>query len=120
MEKYPLKIAIIGGGLSSLSFLHSLSSSFLTSPPSSISPPYLQLFERSEVLGGRAATRRRGKYEFDNGANYFNADDEKIRKLIFESLPKEGLIEIEKWIFPFDKNNSIDFDREKVVYHLSS
>jgi renalase len=105
MEKYPIKVAIIGAGLSSLSLLCTLP------PASSLS---VHLFERSGVLGGRAATRKRGKYLFDNGANYFNADHEKVRRLIFEELTTEGLIEIEKWIFPFYKDNRIDLNKERV------
>lgn len=94
-------IALIGAGISNLTFLHSFA------PKDKVN---IDIFERSKVLSGRAATRKRDVYSFDNGANYFNAHDPKIENIIFNQLSTENLVEIKNLIFQFDKNYNIDFD----------
>jgi len=102
------KIALIGAGLSNLTFLYSLKA---------MDNIQVKLFERSKVHSGRAATRIREEYYFDNGANYFNISDPKISQIILRELSTENLVEIKKWIFPFDKDFKINFDENLALYH---
>lgn len=102
------KIALIGAGLSNLTFLYSLKA---------LDNVQVKLFERSKVLSGRAATRIRDEYFFDNGANYFNISDPKISQIILRELSTENLVEIKKWIFPFDKDFKINFDEALAACH---
>jgi len=102
------RIALIGGGLSNLTFLYSLKEHDNVN---------VKLFERSKVLSGRAATRKRDEYFFDNGANYFNISDQKISQILLRELSTENLIEIQKWIFPFDKDFNINFDENLASSH---
>lgn len=97
------KIALIGAGISNLTFLHSLK------PSDNIQ---INIFERSKVLSGRAATRKRNDFSFDNGANFFHANDPKIKDIVLNQLSTENLIEIKKKIFKFDSNYNIDYDYE--------
>lgn len=102
------KIALVGAGLSNLTFLYSLKA---------LDNVQVKLFERSKVLSGRAATRIRDEYFFDNGANYFNISDPKISQIILRELSTENLVEIKKWIFPFDKDFKINYDEALAQGH---
>lgn len=102
------RIALIGAGISNLTFLYSLK------PNDNIK---VTIFEKSKVLSGRAATRKRGEFFFDNGANYFNALDPKVENIILNELNKENLVEIKKWIYPFDKHFNINYDQNKAKIH---
>ena len=102
------KIALIGGGISNLTFLQSLK-------PSDNVEVYI--FERSKVLAGRAATRNRGDFSFDNGANFFNANDTKVKNIIFNQLCTDNLVEIKNQIFQFDDKYQIDFDEKNSKSH---
>lgn len=101
-------IALIGAGISNLTFLHSLKS---------MDNVKVNIFERSKVLSGRAATRKRDEYAFDNGANYFQASNPKINDIIHNQLNTEDLIEIKKQIYLFDNNYKIDFDENNCKTH---
>jgi len=107
-SKVVKNIALIGAGISNLTFLHSLK---ITDNVK------VNIFERSKVISGRAATRKRGEYFFDNGANYFNALDPKVENIILNELDRENLVVIKKWIFPFDKDFKIDYDENKAKVH---
>ena len=66
-----MRIAVIGAGLSGLSFAHS-SRRFAD----------IQLFEKSRGVGGRLATRRAGDYEFDHGAQFFTCRSKSFKSLL--------------------------------------
>jgi renalase len=108
IKKNVKNIALIGAGISNLTFLHSLNINDNVK---------VNIFERSKVISGRAATRKRGEFFFDNGANYFNAIDPKIEDLILNKLDKENLVVIKNWIFPFDKEFNIDYDINRAKIH---
>jgi predicted NAD/FAD-dependent oxidoreductase len=108
ISKTVKNIALIGAGVSNLTFLHSLNIS---------DNVRVNIFERSKVISGRAATRKREEFFFDNGANYFNALDQKVEDIILNKLNKENLVTIKKWIFPFDKDFNIDYDMKKAEIH---
>ena len=111
MEKIVIpskKIALIGSGLSNLSFLQSLS------PNPNIS---IKIFEKNSELSNRAITKKNGNYLYDIGANYLATEDSEIIDLITQKLDNTELIEIDKWVFPFNKSNDIDLDKEKAKKH---
>lgn len=104
MENKSKKIAIVGCGISALSFLYCLR------PKDNVC---VRIFEEQPYLSNRANTIKIGNNIIDNGANYLCTNDSDILELITEKLETHELIEIEKWVFPFDKNNNIDLDKEK-------
>ncbi len=108
MEKITIKIAIFGCGLSSLSFLHSFS------PKDRVS---IRIFEKNSQISSRASTFKISDNFIDIGANYLCTEDKQILELINEKLDSSELTEIEKWVFPFDKTNFIDFNVEKAKKH---
>ena len=77
-----MRIAVIGAGLSGLSFAHS-SRRFAD----------IQLFEKSRGVGGRLATRRAADCEFDHGAQFFTCRSRSLKSLLkdddFESAVSE-------------------------------
>lgn len=93
-------IALIGAGISNLTLLHLLK----RTPNLNMK---VTLFERSKVIGGRVATRKRENYLYDNGANYFDFNDERIEDIITKDLPTENLFEINKPICLFNEMNEI-------------
>ena len=66
-----MRIAVIGAGLSGLSFAHA-------------SRPFadIQLFEKSRGVGGRLATRRAADHEFDHGAQFFTCRAKSLKSLL--------------------------------------
>lgn len=104
MESTRKTIAIFGCGISALSFLYSLA------PKDNV---FLKIFEEQPCLSNRANTIKIGNNIIDNGANYLCTSDSEILQIITERLETLELTEIEKWVFPFDKNNNIDLDKEK-------
>lgn len=76
--KYPVwnalmkKIAVIGAGLSGLTFATKMNSI-----------ADVTVFEKSKGIGGRMATRYANDYEFDHGAQYFTA-----KSSVFQSFLK--------------------------------
>lgn len=108
MEKELKKVAIFGCGVSALSFLHSIS------PSDRI---LLKIFEKKPFLSNRANTISIGNNLIDNGANYLATSDPNVLELIFDKLDSSELIEIQKWVFPFDQNGKIDYDKEKAKTH---
>ncbi len=100
------KIALIGTGISNLTLLHLLKKT-----------PNLKMniimFERSKVIGGRVATRKRENLLYDNGANYFDFNDKRIENLIMKDLPTKDLFKINKPVFLFNQKNEI-FTKENL------
>ena len=101
-------LGIVGAGVSNLTFLHYLkmSNSFKIS-----------LFEKSKIVSGRAATRRANGFIFDNGANYLFSKHPEIIELITKDLDSTDLITISKSIYPFNRNNIINFNHDEVMVH---
>lgn len=75
------KIAVIGAGLSGLTFASSLNAK-----------AEITVFEKSRGIGGRMATRYSEHYEFDHGAQYFTAKGEAFEKFL-EPFIKKGTVE---------------------------
>lgn len=85
------RIAILGAGVAGLAAALALRDAELD----------VVVFEKSRGLGGRAATRGREGIRYDHGANYFRADTERVRKLVYTDLPAGDLIEIAAPVRPF-------------------
>lgn len=102
--RIPKRIALIGAGISNLTFINLLKKTKNLNLK-------VTLFERSEVIGGRVATRHRNDLFFDNGANYFDFTDKRIENLILNELNSEMLFKVQKPIFFFDANNNIITDQ---------
>ncbi len=93
-------VALIGAGISNLTLLHLLKKTRNLNMK-------VTLFERSNVIGGRVATRRRENYLYDNGANYVDFKDKRIEDLITKDLPTDNLYKITKPIYLFNEKNEI-------------
>ncbi len=88
----PSSVAIIGAGSSGLAaahVLHDLGSS-------------VTLFEKSSGVSGRAATRRRGGFIYDYGANYIKQGGPASTTLITQRFSSPDLIDISKPVWTFD------------------
>ncbi|MFK8053871.1 MAG: FAD-dependent oxidoreductase, partial [Woeseiaceae bacterium] len=78
----PLRIAVIGAGVSGLSAASALARNHHE----------VVVFEKSRGPGGRSATRRQGDYQFNHGAQYFTVRDERMLRYI-DDWQQEGTIE---------------------------
>lgn len=74
------KIAVIGAGLSGLTFASSLNAK-----------AEVTVFEKSRGIGGRMATRYAEHYEFDHGAQYFTAKGKAFQKFL-EPFFEKGIV----------------------------
>jgi len=91
------KIAIIGAGLSGLAAAYSLTASGAD----------VQIFEKSKGLSGRAASRGKNGCRYDYGANYFKVSSNEVARLLFESLPTDGLCRIVGDVDTFDESGRV-------------
>ena len=78
----PLKIAVIGGGLSGLFAARTLSDH----------GHQVQVFEKMDRPGGRIATQIDSTVAFDTGAQYFTARDERFRRYV-QSWQIDGIVQ---------------------------
>ncbi|MDC0864718.1 FAD-dependent oxidoreductase [Rickettsiaceae bacterium] len=76
-----IKIAIIGAGLSGITFAHLLQDY-----------ADITLFEKARGVGGRMSTRRAEPYFFDHGTQYFTARTKRFQNFI-QTLIGKGIIE---------------------------
>ncbi len=67
------------------------------------------IYEKSRGVGGRAATRRTHGCTFDHGAQYLKTPDDlpEVARLALEELPRDGLRDIRRPVWTFDKRNHI-------------
>lgn len=91
------RIAIIGAGVSGLAAALRLTEA----------GKEVVVFEKSRGLSGRAATRSNEGCRYDFGANYFKVRCNEVARLIFETLPTEGLQRIVGDILTFDREGRI-------------
>lgn len=108
MNKISKKIAILGCGISALSFLHSVDSKANVS---------ISIFEKESEISNRCHTKNIANNHIDDGANYICSDDQEILQLITEKMDNSALIEIEKWVYSFNHENIIDLDKEMAKKH---
>jgi hypothetical protein len=102
-------VAIVGAGGAGLTAAYQLRDE----------PVETTIFEKSDVLTGRAATRAHGPVVYDYGANYLKSDDDRVAELVTEEFG-EGLIDITEPIHTFDECGAIspgrDADEHKWSY----
>jgi predicted NAD/FAD-dependent oxidoreductase len=91
-----MKIAVIGSGLSGLSFAKTLESN-----------AGIDLFDKSRGYGGRMATRRDAEYQFDHGAQYFTVKADEFRSFLQPYLDNEI---VKPW-----EANYVELDRETIT-----
>ncbi len=96
-EQHKLTTAIIGAGCSALAAAHT----FLDAGHA------VTLFEKNRVVGGRAATRQRGGFIYDYGANYIKPGAPASVELITKRFPTPDLIDIKKPVWTFDGTGTI-------------
>lgn len=68
----PLRVAVVGAGLSGLACARALADRGCD----------VVVLEKSRGPGGRAATRREGRWRFDHGAQYFTVRDERFSRRV--------------------------------------
>ena len=90
-------IAIIGAGCSGLAAAHILRDAGNT----------VTVFERSNEVGGRAATRRRQGFTYDHGAQYIKGGSAVSSALITGRFRAVDLVAIEKPVWVFDLHGHI-------------
>jgi predicted NAD/FAD-dependent oxidoreductase len=83
-------------------------------------PVDVTVFEKSRGVCGRAATRRKHDCRYDHGANYVKSGSERVSALLTETLPTEGLVEIDEPVWTFDAGGTVtegeDRDGHKWTY----
>src|SRR5437588_8489689 len=90
-------IAIIGAGCSGLSAAHILRDAGNA----------VTVFERSNEVGGRAATRRRQGFTYDHGAQYIKGGSTLSSALITGRFRAADLVAIAKPVWIFDQQGRI-------------
>ncbi len=91
------RIAIVGAGVAGLAAALRLTEA----------GEEVVVYEKSRGLSGRAATRTKEGCRYDFGANYFKVGCNEVAKLVFETLPTEGLTRIVGDILAFDRDGKI-------------
>lgn len=76
-------IAIIGAGIAGITLARQLQDS-----------AEVRVFEKSRGFGGRMATRRSGRFQFDHGAQFFTARSPQFQKLINDCVAEN---QIQAW-----------------------
>lgn len=71
------------------------------------------VFEKSRGVCGRAATRRNNGCRYDHGANYVKSGSERVDRLLTETLPTEGLVDIEEPVWTFGSDGDIGPGEER-------
>lgn len=94
------RVAVVGGGVAGLGVALSLRDD-----------ADVTIFERTERVGGRAATHRRAGCRYDVGANYVKSDDERVSRII--RTLDEGLVETEGSVWTFDAHGEISEGRDE-------
>ena len=90
-------IAIIGAGCSGLAAAHILHDA----------GNVVTVFERSDEVGGRAATRRRQGFTYDHGAQYIKGGGAVSSALITGRFRAADLVDIAKPVWTFDQKGHI-------------
>jgi predicted NAD/FAD-dependent oxidoreductase len=104
------KLAVVGAGSAGAAAAYALRDS----------PVDVSVFEKSQGVCGRAATRRKDDCTYEYGANYLKPDDERVTQLVTEELPSDGLVDIDAPIYAFERDGGIgegrDSDDHKWTY----
>jgi predicted NAD/FAD-dependent oxidoreductase len=91
------RIAIVGAGVAGLAAALRLTEA----------GEAVVVYEKSRGLSGRAATRTKEGCRYDFGANYFKVGCNEVAKLVFETLPTDGLTRIVGDILAFNRDGKV-------------
>lgn len=91
-------IGVVGAGAGAAATAHRLADAL---PAADVT-----VLEKSRGVCGRAATRRRGPYTYDYGANYVR-EDERVAALLTTELDRDGLVDIEELVYTFDGDGDV-------------
>ncbi|WP_435102007.1 NAD(P)/FAD-dependent oxidoreductase [Halarchaeum sp. P4] len=69
------------------------------------------VLEKSRGVCGRAATRRKDGCTYDYGANYVRSEDERVNRLLTETLDDAGLVDVSEPIYTFDGDGVVSEGR---------
>ncbi len=104
------RVAVVGAGVAGAGVAYALRDV----------PVSVTVFERTDRIGGRAATRSAHGCTYDPAANYVKSDDTTITNLITETLDTEGLIDVTEPVWTFTEDGTIslgtDTDAHKWSY----
>ena len=94
-----MRIAIVGAGASGLA-----AGRWLAEHGHEVT-----VYEKSRDYGGRAATRRAHGCVFDHGAQYLKLPDDApaVQRLVLDALPREGLVDIGRPVWTFDRDDKV-------------
>lgn len=79
-------------------------------------PVDVTVFEKSDDVCGRAATRREHGCTYEYGANYLKDDDERVTNVVTEELPTDGLVDVTDPVWTFDVDGEIREGHEDQVH----
>lgn len=82
-------------------------------------PVSVTVFERTDRIGGRAATRSVHGCTYDLGVNYVKSDDSGISELLTETLDTNGLIDITEPVWTFTEDRTISSGDDSDVHKWS-
>ncbi|MEN7341550.1 MAG: FAD-dependent oxidoreductase [Pseudomonadota bacterium] len=99
------RIAVIGAGIAGLS-----AASVLSRHQHDVT-----VFEKSRGPGGRTATRRSGEFRFNHGAQYFTANDQRLKLLVPSLLTERVLAPYSKRIVALSEDG-MSAPTERVRY----
>jgi renalase len=106
------RVGIVGAGVSGAGAAYALAQ---RAPDVDVT-----VFEASDRVGGRAASRTRADCIYDYGANYLKADDERVMRLVTETLDTTGLVDVAEPVDTFDASGTVspgrDADDHKWTY----
>lgn len=104
------RVAIVGAGIAGVGAAYALRDASVS----------VTVFERTDRIGGRAATHSAHGHTYDPGANYLKSDDPTVTELITETLDTEGLVDIAAPVWTFTEDGTIspgdDSDAHKWSY----
>lgn len=93
------RVAVVGAGVAGLGVAYALRDS-----------AEVTLFERTERVGGRAATREQ-ECIYDTGANYIKSNDERVSRVVRKL--SDGLVEVKEPVWTFDADGNISEGRDE-------
>ncbi|WP_266080542.1 NAD(P)/FAD-dependent oxidoreductase [Haladaptatus caseinilyticus] len=98
------RVAVVGAGVAGLGVAYALRDEATVT-----------LFERTERVGGRVATREQAGCRYDTGANYAKGDGERASHVVRELAEghSNGLVDIEDPVWTFDVDGEISEGRDE-------
>lgn len=107
-----VRVGIVGAGVAGAGAAYALARAPMDAE--------VTVLERTDRIGGRAATRTRLDVVYDHGANYVKPDDDRVASLLTEELDTAGLVDVTEPVYTFDDAGTVspgrDADEHKWTY----